>query len=89
MITRKHINPIPLVSVIIPAFNQGWYLGQAIKSVLDQSYHNFEVMVVDDGSTDDTPQVVNGFCDAHPTKNIAKNNNADILMSNSLHNINY
>ena len=51
------------VSVIIPAYNQSHYLGAAIQSVLEQSYPDFEAIVVDDGSTDDTPIVARGFND--------------------------
>lgn len=46
-----------LVSVIIPAHNYANYLGQAIESVLTQSYRRFEIIVVDDGSVDNTKEV--------------------------------
>ncbi|MCE9609812.1 MAG: glycosyltransferase [Chthoniobacter sp.] len=53
----------PAVSVIIPTYNYAAYLGKAISSVLGQDHTNFEILVVDDGSTDDTAHVVSKFTD--------------------------
>jgi glycosyltransferase involved in cell wall biosynthesis len=52
-----------LISVIIPAYNQGHYLAQAIESVLAQTLGEFEIIVVDDGSTDNTSAVATSFDD--------------------------
>ena len=53
----------PTVSVIIPTYNQAEYLYQAIKSVLDQTYLNFEIVVINNNSKDNTIEVVNAFQD--------------------------
>ncbi len=48
-----------LVSVVIPAFNAGDYLNETLNSVIEQSHANLEIIVVDDGSTDATSQILN------------------------------
>jgi glycosyltransferase involved in cell wall biosynthesis len=54
----------PLVSVVIPTFNRAWSLAEAVDSVLSQELRGFELIVVDDGSTDDTLQLLERYGDA-------------------------
>ena len=53
----------PLVSIIINNYNYGRYLGQAIDSALAQTYPNTEIIVVDDGSTDDSKEIIKSYGD--------------------------
>jgi glycosyltransferase involved in cell wall biosynthesis len=64
MVTEdRKMNEMPKVSVILPTYNYGCFLGEAIQSVLDQTFEDFELIVVDDGSTDNTREVVHSFTD--------------------------
>lgn len=53
----------PIVSVIIPAYNAADHLGEAIQSVLDQTFTDFEIIVVNDASPDNTTEIVESFND--------------------------
>ncbi|MEZ2226047.1 glycosyltransferase family 2 protein [Microcoleus sp.] len=56
-------NSTPRVSVIIPAYNGDRYIVQAVESVISQTYTSWEIIIVDDGSTDDTRQVLQPYLD--------------------------
>lgn len=53
----------PLVSVIIPTYNRGWILKEAVDSVVAQTFSDYELIVVDDGSTDNTAEILEAYKD--------------------------
>ena len=55
---------IPLVSVLFPVYNGAYYLEESIQSILDQTYDNFEIIIIDDGSSDDSTSVIQNFSDS-------------------------
>ena len=52
-----------LVSIIMPSYNTANFIGETIKSVLEQTYKNWELLIVDDCSTDDTDEIVSKYDD--------------------------
>ncbi len=62
-ITATRLTRTPLISIIMPSYNRAYTIGEAVQSVLDQSYQNWELLVCDDASDDKTAEVMRGFDD--------------------------
>ena len=67
----------PLVSVVIPTYNHAHFLERALQSVLDQTYTNWEAIVIDNHSTDNTDKIVQSFAD--PRISLLKINNNGVI----------
>jgi hypothetical protein len=72
----------PAVSVILPTYNRARFIGDAIRSVQAQSFRSWELLVVDDGSTDDTGLILEAFADDPRVKYIRKENGGSSLARN-------
>jgi len=59
----------PLVSIIVPARNEERNIRRCVESLLEQNYPNYEIIVVDDGSTDETPNILENIIQTHPRSN--------------------
>ena len=62
------MNNFPLISAIIPVYNREKYIKQALDSVLDEDYPNKEIVVINDGSTDNTDSVIKAWIEEHKDK---------------------
>lgn len=54
----------PLITVLMPAYNAAKYIAEAIRSVLEQSFRDFELLIINDGSTDNTENIIRSFTDS-------------------------
>lgn len=70
----QHLNADPLVSVVVASYNMGNYLPLAVESILRSTYRNIEVIVIDDGSTDATPELIKPCLDDARVRYIRQQN---------------
>ncbi len=73
----------PLITVVIPSFNHGAWIGQAIDSVLNQTYTNLELLIIDNHSSDSTDEVIGNYKDDRISF-IKVNNNDSIAFSRNV-----
>ncbi|MBI2355803.1 MAG: glycosyltransferase family 2 protein [Candidatus Doudnabacteria bacterium] len=73
-----------LVSIITPTYNRAYILGEAIKSVLAQTYSNWELIIIDDGSTDNTKEVVEKFADSRIKYRFQEHQNQVVARNSAL-----
>ncbi|NEX93042.1 glycosyltransferase family 2 protein [Caulobacter sp. 17J65-9] len=74
----------PLVSVVVPAYNAAWSIDQTLASVCAQTYPNFEVLVVDDGSTDATAEAVGAWTVRDPRVRLLRKPNGGVASARNL-----
>lgn len=71
----------PLVSIIIPAYNVEQYIEKAIRSAMNQNYSNIEVVVVNDGSSDSTLEVINGISQQPSVMTVVDQPNRGVMLA--------
>jgi len=69
----ENVKSEPKVSVVIPTYNRASLLGKALESVLSQTFQDLEIIVVDDGSTDETPKILNDWRKREPRLVVLRN----------------
>ena len=85
-------NRNPIITVLMPVYNGGKYLSQAIESILNQSFTNYELLIVDDCSTDESVEIINSYNDERITlirnrKNCGQSQSLNIGLSEAKGNL--
>ena len=75
---------LPRVTVVMPAHNMEAYVERALRSAVNQTYPNLEVLVIDDGSTDRTPAIIGRFAGAHRNVRVVTSANAGVAAARNL-----
>jgi glycosyltransferase involved in cell wall biosynthesis len=78
------MNTMPLVSVLMPAFNSELYIAEAIESILNQTHTNIELIIFDDGSTDKTRAVIEKYQDPRIVKILSDENYGVVRARNDM-----
>lgn len=73
-----------MVSVIVPAYNMEKYLGRCIEALIDQSYQDLEIIIVDDGSSDRTREIAMGYADKDKRINVICKENGGVSSARNL-----
>lgn len=74
----------PLISVIIPAYNAQAFIAQTLESVIAQTYSNLEILVVDDGSSDRTAEIIRQFAQQDSRIHLLQQSNAGVAVARNL-----
>lgn len=72
------VNKTPLFSIVVPVYNAGDYLSRCIESLLAQNFTDFEVLLIDDGSTDCSPRICDDYAAQHPHIRVLHQSNAGV-----------
>jgi len=81
---NKYSINLPLVSVIVPAYNAEAFIAQTLDSIISQTYQNIEILVVDDGSQDRTPEIVESFAQRDQRITLLRQANAGVAAARNL-----
>jgi len=68
----------PLVSVVMAVYNEERFIGQAIRSILGQTYSNLELIIVNDGSTDGTSEIIQKYCNDNRVRSLKHSTNLGV-----------
>lgn len=81
---KKADKHLPKISIIVTSYNKEKYISLTLQSILNQQYPSLEIVVVDDGSTDNSLQIINSFAKKHPKifKVFAQKNKGQIKSTN-------
>ena len=79
--TNQDRTPKPTVSVVMPVFNGERFLREAVESILNQSFGDLEFVIVDDGSTDSTPSILESYCRQDQRVKVHRQGNQGIVAS--------
>lgn len=81
---KKFFDEDPLVSAILPVYNVDEYLDKSVKSLLNQSYKNIEIIIVDDGSKDSSLRIANNLSEQYDNVNVISQSNAGAAVARNI-----